>query len=162
MELITNGKSAETIANQINKIITNSTANPTVTDDETQNFFIGSKWINTETGQEFTCQDATTGAAVWILAVPDIATQSEAETGTDNKKSMSPLRVFQAIAKWISSISIGSIGSFNNSSITSDDTVVSSLGKLQGQINNKQKSITYGTGTPSGGSNGDVYDQYFN
>ena len=162
MEFITNGKSAEVIANQINKIITNSTANPTATDDESKNFFVGSKWFNTETNQEFTCQDATTGAAVWTLTTPDIATQPEAEAGTNNTKTMSPLRVFQAIAKWITSVAVGSVGTFTNETISSTDTIQSSLGKLQGQINNRQKSITYGTGTPSGGSNGDVYDQYFN
>lgn len=161
MNFITNGKSAEIIANQINKITTNSTSNPKASDDESKNFFIGSKWLNTSSGQEFTCLDATVNAAVWSLTTPDIATQSEAEEGTNNTKTMSPIRVFQSIAKWINNISIGSVGSFINSSITSKDTVQSSLGKLQGQINNKQKTISYGTGTPSGGSDGDIYDQYF-
>ncbi|MFS0984783.1 BppU family phage baseplate upper protein [Enterococcus durans] len=32
--------------------------------------------------------------------VENLATQDEAESGTDNKKTMTPLRVFQAIAKW--------------------------------------------------------------
>lgn len=33
---------------------------------------------------------------------------------------------------------------------------------VQNQINAKQKSITSGTAAPSGGSNGDIYIQYFN
>ena len=74
---------------------------------------------------------------------------------------MSPLRVFQSIAKWITSVAIGSVGAFTNSTISSTDTIEASLGKLQGLINNKQKTITYGTRAPSGGSNGDVYEQYF-
>ena len=162
MEFITNGKSAEIIANQINKIVTNANTDPTVNDDETQNYFIGSKWLNVSTGVEYTCSNAATGAAVWIRVAPEIASQSEAEAGENNTKSSSPLRVFQAIAKWINNISIGSVGDLTNSTITSSDTVKSSLGKLQGQINNKQKTITYGTSAPSGGSDGDVYDQYFN
>ena len=161
MEFIKNGKSGEAIANQINKITTNSTTNPTVNDDATNNFFIGSKWLNTSTGQEFTCLDDTSGAAVWSLTTPDIATQTEAETGTNNTKTMSPLRVFQAISKWIKSVSIGSVGTFTNSTITSTDTIQSSLAKLQGQINNKQKTITSGTEMPTGGSDGDIYIQYF-
>lgn len=32
---------------------------------------------------------------------------------------------------------------------------------LKSSVDEKQKTITYGTGAPSGGSNGDMYDQYF-
>jgi len=39
--------------------------NPGVGNDTTQGYSVGSTWINTATKQEFTCTDATTGAAVW-------------------------------------------------------------------------------------------------
>lgn len=162
MDFITNGKSAETIANQINKITVNATKDPTATDDSSKNYFIGSKWLNTSTGKEYTCKSAAVGAAVWILNSPEFATQAEAEAGTNSTKSMSPLRVFQAIAKWISSTKIGSVGAFSNSTITANDTVVNSLGKLQGQINAQQAKIQSGTSAPTGGSDGDIYIQYFN
>lgn len=162
MIIIENGKSAEVIANLINKITTSSTSNPTATDDISKNYFVGSKWVNTTTKIEFTCIDNTSGAAIWSIATPDIATQAEAEAGTDNKKVMTPLRVFQAIAKWITTKAIGKVESFTNTKITANDTIPVSLGKLQGQIDNKQKSISRGTGTPSGGSDGDIYIQYFN
>lgn len=41
------------------------TVNPTVNDDVTLNFGVGSRWINTTTDEEFVCADATDGAAVW-------------------------------------------------------------------------------------------------
>lgn len=34
------------------------------------------------------------------------------------------------------------------------------LNSANAAINNKQKTITSGTGSPSGGSNGDIYIQY--
>ena len=34
------------------------------------------------------------------------------------------------------------------------------LDQAHAEINNKQKTITSGTGNPSGGSNGDIYIQY--
>lgn len=34
------------------------------------------------------------------------------------------------------------------------------LDDANAEINNKQKKITSGTGSPSGGSNGDIYIQY--
>jgi len=49
-------------------IKTNETAgSPTVGDDSTQDYAVGSRWINTTTGDEFVCVDASVGAASWIL-----------------------------------------------------------------------------------------------
>ena len=47
-------------------------ANPTVTDDSADGYAVGSRWLNTETDEEFVCTDATAGAAVWksTTAVP--------------------------------------------------------------------------------------------
>ena len=39
-------------------------------------------------------------------------------------------------------------------------TTNNNLSSLQTTVNGKQKTITSGTGTPSGGSNGDIYIQY--
>lgn len=39
--------------------------NPTITDDGTKGYGVGSYWINTVTKVLFTCFDSTTGAAVW-------------------------------------------------------------------------------------------------
>jgi len=43
-----------------------TTTPPTATDDTTQGYSVNSKWLNTQTGIEYICRDATTGAAAWV------------------------------------------------------------------------------------------------
>lgn len=45
------------------------TVDPTVSNDNTQDFGVGSEWFNINTGVKWSCQSAATGAAVWL---PDI------------------------------------------------------------------------------------------
>lgn len=47
---------------------TTALVDPTVTDDETANYEVGSIWINTVTGENFTAASVATGAAQWIGA----------------------------------------------------------------------------------------------
>lgn len=42
-----------------------TTVSPTAAADLTQGYQVGSRWINTTTGLEFVCTDATAAAAVW-------------------------------------------------------------------------------------------------
>lgn len=42
-----------------------TTSNPTINDDDTQGYEVGSVWINTSTNQIFVLVDASTGAAIW-------------------------------------------------------------------------------------------------
>jgi hypothetical protein len=61
-----------------------ATTNPTVSNDGTQGYAIGSKWVNTTTGAEYRATSVATGAAVWVrvfdsaqtLALSQIAAQS--------------------------------------------------------------------------------------
>lgn len=41
------------------------TAAPTVNDDGTQGYAVGSRWIDTTNNKEYVCLAAGTGAAVW-------------------------------------------------------------------------------------------------
>lgn len=43
-----------------------ATIDPTISNDNTQGYEIGSQWINVTTDATFTCVDITTGAAVWV------------------------------------------------------------------------------------------------
>ena len=43
-----------------------ATTTPTVDDDAGDGYSVGSRWLNTTTGQVFTCQNSTAGAAVWV------------------------------------------------------------------------------------------------
>jgi hypothetical protein len=42
-----------------------ATTDPTVNDDENDNYTVGSRWINTTSDKYFVCVDNTVGAAVW-------------------------------------------------------------------------------------------------
>lgn len=43
-----------------------SAVDPTASNDRTQNYSIGSRWINTVSGHEFVCVNDTATAAVWV------------------------------------------------------------------------------------------------
>lgn len=86
-----------------------------------------------------------TGTVMQIIDNPlDYATQADAETGTENTKVVTSLRVFQSILKWIQTKTLSFFGTFTvtNSTITDTDTVLSAFGKTQGQINNKEALIS--------------------
>lgn len=42
-------------------------AGPTVNDDNTQGYAIGSEWVDTSAPKAYYCTDATTGAAIWSV-----------------------------------------------------------------------------------------------
>lgn len=42
---------------------------PTVNDDVGLGFAVGSVWIDTTNGDQYICEDATSGAAVWLNMV---------------------------------------------------------------------------------------------
>jgi hypothetical protein len=44
-----------------------ATVDPTVNDDESLGYVLGSKWYNTVSGEAYLCVDPSDGAAVWIL-----------------------------------------------------------------------------------------------
>jgi hypothetical protein len=47
-----------------------ATVDPTVSDDDTAGYSVGSVWLNTTAGRGYRCFDDATGAAVWILDAP--------------------------------------------------------------------------------------------
>lgn len=59
--ILANGSSISTSA-QVNY---SASTNPTINNDQTQGYSIGSQWINTSTGNIFFCTSATTGGANW-------------------------------------------------------------------------------------------------
>lgn len=86
-----------------------------------------------------------TGSVMQVISNPlDYATQADAETGTENTKVVTALRVFQAILKWVQTKTLSFFGTFTatNSAITGSDTIITALGKAQGQINNKEELIS--------------------
>lgn len=78
--------------------VLDATTDPTVTDDESKAFDVGSRWTNTTTGVTYECSDNTTGAAVWVVGGAPEATQIEAEAGTVTEpRFFTPERIKQAI-----------------------------------------------------------------
>lgn len=59
---------------QINKT---ATTDPTITDDSTQGYEVGSTWVNTQTDESFTCVDAAPGSAIWLSTTSGGGTASE-------------------------------------------------------------------------------------
>lgn len=54
------------VTSQIRSIF-NSGSNPTVTDDASTGYVVGSRWININTDEEWVLLDSTNGAAVWKI-----------------------------------------------------------------------------------------------
>lgn len=62
-----------------------ATTDPAVGNDSTQNYEVGSRWINTTTGKTFICNSNAAGAAVWKEQINKDSTQS-----LSNKTLLSP------------------------------------------------------------------------
>lgn len=61
--------------------------NPGKTDDSSKGYMAMSKWVNLQTGEMFTCIDATPGAAVWktsSLTLSDLGTAATVNIGTSS------------------------------------------------------------------------------
>ena len=54
----------------IREVSKNFNITPTINDDDTKGFVVGSRWI-LDDGSIYSCTDATTGAAVWRLQLPN-------------------------------------------------------------------------------------------
>ena len=57
-----------------------TTSNPTITNDSTQSYAVGSLWINTTTKRIFICTSAASSAAVWHEIVANTGTSITPET----------------------------------------------------------------------------------
>jgi hypothetical protein len=100
-KLMTPLRVAQALAALDQDILNNFSAltDPLATDDSGDGYAVGSMWANTSTGSVFVCTDATVNVAVWTEVTDvELASQAEAEAGTNNTKTMTPLRVAQAIA----------------------------------------------------------------
>jgi hypothetical protein len=57
----------------IREVLHNFTFAPTVNDDDTKGYVVGSRWL-LDDGSAYVCSDNTTGAAVWDLQIPGTVT----------------------------------------------------------------------------------------
>lgn len=83
-----------------------ATAAPGASNDNTQGYAVGSQWIDVTGDAEYVCVDASTGAAVWrarggspsaasesTAGIAEIATQAEADGGSDDTRIMTAKKV---------------------------------------------------------------------
>lgn len=75
------------LINPRNASVAESASDPTVNDDSTDGYAVGSLWINTTLDTIFTCVDNTAGAAVWkkqivVEAWADLASSSTVDLGS--------------------------------------------------------------------------------
>jgi hypothetical protein len=71
--------------NTIRQSLYNLTTTPTVTDDDTLGYSIGSLWT-LDDGTTYVCSDATTGAAVWAIGgIPNLQQVTDVGFGTTNR-----------------------------------------------------------------------------
>lgn len=54
------------VATKLPKSVLDASTNPTVDQDITEGYEVGSRWFNIATGDQFMCVDNTNGAAIWI------------------------------------------------------------------------------------------------
>lgn len=67
------------------------TTDPGVNDDSTQDYDIGSRWINTATDKHFVCLDATATAAVWKETTPATAMAHDLGGSSHNADTLANL-----------------------------------------------------------------------
>lgn len=65
------------------------TVAPTVNDDAGSGYVVGSRWVDTVSGKEYVCVDATVAAAVWNETTGGGATTSSIVTGTSIEQTTS-------------------------------------------------------------------------
>jgi hypothetical protein len=71
--------------NTIRQSLYNLTTTPTVTDDDTLGYSVGSLWT-LDDGTVYVCSDATTGAAVWAIGgIPDLQQVTDVGFTTTNR-----------------------------------------------------------------------------
>ena len=69
-----NGTTWESNETQLNKI--DGTSLPSVNNDETEGYSVGSFWHDTTNGVSYICMDASTGSAVWQAVITNNANQT--------------------------------------------------------------------------------------
>lgn len=65
------------------------TSNPGSSNDNTEGYSVGSRWVNTTTGIEWLCTSSATGAAVWVAMVPTLEQVTTAGATTDQAVTLS-------------------------------------------------------------------------
>lgn len=66
-----------------------ATTDPSTGNDNTQDYSIGSRWINTSNSRVWTCVDASTGSALWSTDIESVGT-TDSRISIDNTDNLNP------------------------------------------------------------------------
>lgn len=80
------------------RYVTNSTVNPSVSNDNTTGYVVGNLWSNSTTGQLYMAQSVATGAAVWTLIAPSSSLRTDNDFTSRRMQSVNVTTSFSALS----------------------------------------------------------------
>lgn len=102
---------------------------PTISNDTTQGYSVGSRWCNTVLKTMFECVSATTGAAIWVNLLRSNATATRVPTNTDDDT-----QGYRAGSAWVNVANGNALYICNSSSVGAASWVAVSGSVFTGQI----------------------------
>ena len=126
-----------------------ATAAPTVNDDASAGYVVGSRWFTTTTGASYVCTDASVGAAVWVL------TNIESNMAEDYAFSFSTSStswVDTALSTTITTVGGKLLALFSSRMRMSSTLNTNGLFELRMAINGTEESYVSGKNTAVGTS----------
>ena len=129
-----------------------TTSNPTITNDSTQSYAVGSLWINTTTKRIFICTSAASSAAVWHEIVANTGTSITPETTNTVDIGSSSLK-YKDLHLEGNALMGGTLGVSGLSTLASLNSTTSTLGSVTvgGSGNNGSiNGVVIGSTNPTG------------
>jgi hypothetical protein len=129
-----------------------TTSNPTITDDSSQSYAVGSLWINTTTKRIFICTSAASSAAIWHEIVANTGTSITPETTNTVDIGSSSLK-YKDFHLAGNALMGGTLGVAGLSTLASLNSTTSTLGSVTvgGSGNNGSiNGVVIGSTNPTG------------
>lgn len=79
------------VSTKVPKAVLDASTNPTVDQDITEGYEVGSRWFNIATGEQFLCVDNTNGQAIWVTGGDLIVNLSPTILGSNASLSQTDL-----------------------------------------------------------------------
>lgn len=131
----------------IREVSHNFSATPTVSDDNTKGFIVGSRWI-LDNGDIYVCSDTATGAAIWQLQILDISLNSLNDVTVTTPTNGQILQYNFTTSQWENtSVTIGTGDMQKTVYDTDNDGVVDSAETIPVVVRNPSSINTLRRGT---------------
>jgi len=133
-EIIINGLKG--IADRVGTTNWTATTNPTVGNDNTQGYSVGSQWYNTVQNRYYTCVLAVTGAAIWRETVDFASARSNLVGQSSLIIQANTLTLSSVTTNTITGTSVGIISSVGNTTITTNGNLDIATGGVTNIVSN--------------------------